>query len=175
MTTLIIDIEKTDIQALSKKLKATYAQSVEAFRFAAKSVLTYTRKALADDLQQELPLLKRGILKRTVLKFERQGNRAGSFFIGLNPVDLIYATPKPKQTAQGVSGGGQTFAHGFLINKNGKTQAVRRKGKARLPLETLRVDIAQKATPFINNYFEELVPVFLDTFYQNLNRRINLQ
>lgn len=175
MTTLIIDIEKDDIVDISRKLKATYQDAVDAFRFATKTVLESAKEGIANDLSEPLPLEEKGILKRIKLRFDRQGNRAGSFFIGLNPVGLLYATPKPTQTGNGISGGGEFYPSAFFVKtKKGLEIPMERRGKARLPIKKLVVDIEAKAAPFVRDYFDEIQPVFMDTFSKNLVRRMSL-
>ena len=168
MTILTIDIQKTDIMALAKKLEATYDDVQTAFRISIRAVMRWAREEIALNLEEPLPLQEKGILKRIVLKFQNTGQRAGSFFIGLNPVDLTYVDPAPVQDTGGISGGGEYYPSAFFVHIKGRDRPRRRIGKERYPIKNIMVDIQEKATPYLNDEFAQIEEIFWDIFERTL-------
>lgn len=169
---LLVDIDAAELDGIALHLQATRRAAEQAVRAAATRVARWARVQIARGLGARLglsPQLLQG--KRMAVKAGRTGARV---WIALNALNA--AAAGAKETAGGLRAGRSDFRGAFIVAKGkyGGRSALRRQGRARVPLEAAGFDVLGAADAEINRKaWPEMNEKFLAFFREELERRMD--
>ena len=168
---LLVDIDAAELDGIALHLQATRRAAEQALRAAASRVARWARVQIARGLAARLglsPQLLQG--KRMAVKAGRTGAR---IWIALNQLNA--AAAGARETAGGLRAGRADFRGAFLANgKYGGRAALRRQGRARVPLEAAGFDVlGAAATEIDRKAWPALNEKFLAFFREELERRMD--
>lgn len=151
---LFIEIDDAELSRMAREFGSTDAQFTAAMRSAYGKM---GRWLLTQSVRGLSPLLgiQQKILRRRVKTFRMQGGVSSNGFgakvwYGLNPIpfrDLPY-----KKTAKGVRAAGQEVEGAFIAKRYGREDVMRRTTNKRYPIESVTLDIHDKAITHIEDY-----------------------
>lgn len=166
---LRVTFDKEQFDALKERFNATKQEVKDALRDAAKATADDIKNfdaELAAALKIRAELLKNRI---TIRYRYKSGN--GTFWFGLNPINLGSMNAKQdRMIGGGVTAGPVTVA-GAFIAKGSKMggQVFKRGGKSRLPIFKQTYDIADVSRETVRT---KVFPIIADIFQQNLETKL---
>lgn len=164
-----LDIDVDELKHLASELEVDKKAMIAAARSAAIQAARWARVQTQRGLSSRLGVPSQAVAKRANAKKRGSGARV---WIGLDPLNIAIA--KPTKTRAGLRGGKEEFFGAFegKGKYSAKPIALRRKGKARSPLESVAFDVAAAGTPLIQSeVWPGLNDRFLQLYRSELERR----
>lgn len=137
----LVEIDTDELHGLALALEVDRKTMEAAIRVAANRAIAWARVQVARGMSQRLGIRESSIAKRLKERKANSSSKKASVWIALNPLNAERANPK--KTPTGLKAGNQEFRGAFLAHGKygGGLVAMRRKGKARKPLEGASFDI----------------------------------
>lgn len=167
---LTVEIDPAELEFLAAQLELDKKAMVSAAKSAANKAVRWARVQAARGLSSRLGI-PQGAFKSRV---KARTGKKSSVWIALNQLNVLKAGAK--KTSRGLRAGREEFLGAFETKgKFGGTAGLRRKGKARTPLESASFDVAQAGTPLINSeVWPGLNERFLNFYKSELARKAGL-
>jgi hypothetical protein len=166
-----VEISARDLDRLIVELAATSAQVKRALNSTLRKMASWVKTRSVRGLSKELDIKQKTIRRRLrSIKARPTGNGGAEVVVwyGLDPIALIHLGAK--QTGKGVRAG-RRFVRGAFIAKG---QVFKRTGKARLPLEKQRAEIAPAAERFLDDGLLN-APAFEQQFFKTFEHELRWQ
>lgn len=147
-----LDLEAQGVDQVIRDLQATEGQVRLALASTLRKMASWMRtrsvRGLSDHLQ-----VQQKVLRRRLKSFRLRRSADGASIMvwyGLNPIALVNLGAR--QTRVGVTAGKHQRPGAFIAQtRNGKRHVFKRAGRARLPIKTQVLDIADRAQTYIED------------------------
>lgn len=175
-----IEVSTEGLQQIQLDLASTEAQATKALNSTLIKMAAWLRaksvKGLADHLSIGQKVMRRRLKSFRLTRLPQGGQI--TVWYGLDPIALIYLNAR--QNRRGVAAmGGRFVQSGFIApTKGGGRQVFRRRGRARLPIDKQRADVADKANTYIEDELigtDEFEARFFTIFERELKWRTQTQ
>lgn len=172
---MILDIDDSELDAIARSVGATEKIAVQAGRAAVRKTMRWASTRVRRAVAAKLNVPQKAIKNR--FKMRQPGGRAmsGAIWIGLDPINPIYANAR--ETRSGVrAAGGRTWGGAFIARGRGGTglRVFKRQGKARLPLDTIRISVADEVNAAIKGtLLRGIEDFFVRTFTHEVQWRMS--
>jgi hypothetical protein len=160
-----------DLSHFASELETDARTMERAAKTAANATVRWAAAQLQRGLAARLGIPPGAIRERLKAMLSKsKGPRAG-VWVGLRPLNVVRAGAKPSRV--GLKVGRQEFPGAFLAKgTDGKKAGLRRKGKARFPLEAASLDVNGAAVPLIRTtVWPAMQAEFIRRFRAELERR----
>jgi hypothetical protein len=164
-----LDIDVDELRHLADQLEVDKKAMMASARSAAIQAARWARVQTQRGLSARLGVPSGAVAKRANAKKRGSGAR---LWVGLDPLNIVVA--KPTTTRSGLRAGREEFFGAFEAKGkySAKPIALRRKGSARNPLESVAFDVAAAGTPLIQSQvWPGLNDRFLQLYKSELERR----
>lgn len=175
-----LTIDTKGLEGIIDELGAMPQQVQAAMRSTLIKMAGWVRTRSTRGLSKELALQQKIIRQRLKVARLRRTSRGAEvpIWYGLNPVGLIRL--QARQNRQGVRAyGGRQVQSGFIRRgKGGKLHVFKREGKARLPIKSQKVEIADPGSDYLRDDLIESAEFrarFLQVFEHELTWRMRRQ
>lgn len=168
---LVIEIDAAELEGIALALEVDKRTMQRAARAAANKAMRWVRMHVARGLSSRLGVPQAAITKRLKERKARGSSSRASVWIGLSALNI--ARVNPRKTATGLRAGKQEFVGAFVgRGKYGGRVAMRRKGRARYPLEAASLDVLTPGREFIGREaWPGLNERFIELYRAELERR----
>lgn len=186
------DLYSRGVKSLEKKLLNVAEEQVPlAMASAINRVGSSVRGKLAKDLAKEAGV-KPGVVRARIKFFKAHRRKLlGRMWVGLQPIpahrlgrakQLPYRTNRKRaaggRRAKGPSGfsgvivGGREFEGAFLATIAGKDRVVKRKGRARLPIEVQKIPLSPALGRISRGFMSDATDKLLERYAHELRQRL---
>lgn len=175
MSVIDLDIDAEQLRIAVADVSATQQQAEKALLSTLAKMATWLQAKSIKALSAELGIQQK-VIRRRLKKFglrKRNGGAEITVFYGLNPIALIYLSPKKRAGGIGASGG--RYVKGGFIAKG---QVFKRRGAARLPIEKQVAEIKDQADVYIEDHLlgtAEFEAKFFQLFEHEIKWRTQTQ
>lgn len=169
MPDAFIQFDASDLDRVAMSFGATRKEIDLALRKATIRTTRWLRTQVLRTSSNVVSVSQRNFRKRVFLRIDKKNH--GSVWVGLNPINLSFLSPR--QTRRGVRAR-SIFRQSAFIMPSGAV--MKRKGKARLPIEKQALPIAEALEGILQNKVfnsNNVARVFMKEFESNLQWRIN--
>jgi hypothetical protein len=168
---IVLNLDLDELAGLAARLDADGRVMRNAARVAANRTVRWARVQVQRDLAARLRVPQGAIKRRLRALTSTRSRPNAALWIALRPLNLARVTPRA--TRHGLAAAGQDFHGGFVaLGKYGGKVALRRKTRARTPLEAVSLDVAKAAGPLIEaEAWPRIQEQFLRFYRAELERR----
>lgn len=174
---LDLSIDDKKLRAIADEFEASDEDLRKAYNRAlgrtASRMRTMARKAIREGLELRSAAVLKARLRLTRQKPHGDLIGGARLWIGENDMPLRYFKGRMTKTASGVSVAGRSVTGAFIgTGANGATMPFVRKGKGRLPIEAVSVEVQDDVDDILErDVYPEIVEYFFNTFRAEVRAR----